>query len=225
MTMNSNPRRFELIVFDWDGTLLDSQAQIVDSMLATCTDLAMAPPTREAIKDIIGLGLPEALDELFPGTGPEVRLRITDTYRRHFLGTSAPSKLFPGALDTLRELHGQGYLLGIATGKGRRGLDRSLAEAGVADLFHVTRCADEAFSKPHPQMLLDVLDVLGVDPARTLMVGDTEYDMQMAVNAGTASLAVNYGVHDESRLMRHNPLGCIHAISDIKQWLSNNPRG
>lgn len=224
MTMSNNPRRFELIVFDWDGTLLDSQQQIVDSMLATCADLAMTAPSREAVRNIIGLGLPEALDELFPGTGPDERLRITDTYRHHFLGTSTPSRLFPGALETLHDLYGQGYLLGIATGKGRRGLDRSLAEAGVADLFHATRCADEAFSKPHPQMLLDVLDVLGVDPARTLMVGDTEYDMEMAVNAGTASLAVNYGVHDEPRLMRHDPLGCIHAISDIKQWLSDNSR-
>lgn len=224
MTMNDTPPRFELIVFDWDGTLLDSEAQIVDSMLATCADLDMVPPSREAISNIIGLGLPEALDALFPATGPGERLRITDTYRHHFLGTPTPSRLFPGALETLRDLNDRGYLLGIATGKGRRGLDRSLAEAGVADLFHATRCADEAFSKPHPQMLLDVLDVLGVEPARTLMVGDTEYDMQMAVNAGTAALAVNYGVHDEQRLMRHNPLGCIHAISDIKQWLGNEPR-
>lgn len=219
--MNNTKRRFELIVFDWDGTLLDSQAQIVGSMLATCADLAMAPPTREAIKNIIGLGLPEALDELFPGTGPDLRQRITDTYRRHFLGTAMPSKLFPGVVETLRELHGQGYLLGIATGKGRRGLDRSLAETGVEDLFHATRCADEAFSKPHPQMLLDLLDVLGVKAARTLMVGDTEYDMQMASNAGTASVAVNYGVHDEQRLLGHNPLGCINTISDIKLWLSH----
>ncbi len=220
MTMNDTKRRFELIVFDWDGTLVDSQEQIVGSMLAACADLAMAPPAREAIKDIIGLGLPEALDALFPGTGPEVRLRITDTYRRHFLGTAMPSKLFPGVQDTLHELYGQGYLLAIATGKGRRGLDRSLAETGLEDLFHATRCADESFSKPHPQMLLDLLEGLGVEPAHTLMVGDTEYDMQMACNAGTASLAVGYGVHHEQRLLGHNPLGCINAIADIKQWLS-----
>ncbi len=219
--MNPTKRRFDLIVFDWDGTLLDSQEQIVGSMLATCADLAMAPPPREAIKDIIGLGLPEALDALFPGTGPEVRLRITDTYRHHFLGTTTVSKLFPGVSDTLHELYAQGYLLAIATGKGRRGLDRSLAETGLEALFHATRCADEAFSKPHPQMLLDLLDLLGVEPAHTLMVGDTEYDMRMADNAGTASLAVNYGVHDEQRLLRHHPLGCINAISDIKLWLGH----
>jgi phosphoglycolate phosphatase len=214
-------RRFELIVFDWDGTLLDSQEHIVGTLFATCADLAITPPTREAAKDIIGLGLPEALEKLFPGTGPEERLRITDTYRRHFLGKPSPSKLFPGVMETLHRLHTQGYLLGIATGKGRRGLDRSLEEFGLSELFHATRCADEAFSKPHPQMLLDLLEMLGVAAANTLMVGDTEYDMQMANNADTASLAVDYGVHDKQRLMRHNPLGCINAIGEIQQWLDH----
>lgn len=212
-------RRFELIVFDWDGTLIDSQEQIVASFLAACGGLGLEPPGRDAIKDIIGLGMPEALERLFPGSGSDLHERVTRTYRYHFLGSRVPARLFPNVRRTLVELHAEGYLLAVATGKGRRGLDRSLEETGCRHLFHGTRCADESFSKPHPQMLLDLMDALGSTPERTLMVGDTEYDMQMAGNAGTAALAVDYGAHEKERLLRHRPLGCINAIGEIKHWL------
>lgn len=214
--------RFALIVFDWDGTLLDSEEQIVDCLFATCADLAMEAPERDTIKNTIGLGLPEALEMLFPGAGPQVHGRITETYRRHFLANRTPAVLFPGVGETIAELHAAGYLLGIATGKSRRGLERALSETGFQHLFHGTRCADESFSKPHPQMLLELMDELDVDPGETLMVGDTEYDMQMAANAGTAAVAVNYGVHDKDRLLRHGPLACIDAIGEIKQWLAGH---
>jgi phosphoglycolate phosphatase len=217
--MASLKRRFELIVFDWDGTLMDSHEQIVASFVAACGELDLEPPGRDAIIDIIGLGMPEALEALFPGAGTVLHAHITGSYRRHFLESRVPAGLFPGAHGTLSELRAAGYLLAIATGKGRRGLDRSLEATACGHLFHATRCADESFSKPHPQMLLDLMDVLGSAPERTLMVGDTEYDLQMAGNAGTAALAVDYGAHDRERLLRHRPLGCINAIADIKHWL------
>jgi len=215
-------RRFALIVFDWDGTLLDSEQQIVDCMFATCAELALAAPERDTIRNTIGLGLPEALEMLFPGGRGGLHGRITETYRRHFLANRTPAPLFPGAAQTVTALSEAGYLLGVATGKSRRGLQRALTETGLGPLFHGTRCADESFSKPHPQMLLDLMDTLGAEPAETLMVGDTEYDMQMAANAGTAALGVNYGAHDRSRLLAHGPLACIDAIADIKQWLADH---
>lgn len=214
-----NKHRFKLVVFDWDGTLLDSEDQIVTSLFATCEELGLASPSREAVKNIIGLGLSEALEQLFPSAGKDLHERIIDSYRHHFLTHRAPARLFQGVVETLHQFQADGYLLGVATGKARRGLDRSLEETGCKALFHATRCADEAFSKPHPQMLQDVMDVLGAEPRDTLMVGDTEYDMQMANNAGTAAVAVDYGVHDKERLLRHEPLGCIRAIAELRQWL------
>lgn len=217
--MTGVERRFDLIVFDWDGTLLDSEAQIVGSFLATCTDLELAPPGRGAIRDIIGLGLHEALKVLFPAH-EAVYPRIIECYRHHFFASRIPAPLFADALDTLTGLRAAGYLLGIATGKGRRGLERALTETGCAPLFHATRCADECPSKPHPQMLLELMEAVGAEPARSLMVGDTEYDMEMARNAGAAALAVSYGVHARERLLRHRPLACIDRLSELQGWLA-----
>jgi len=211
---------YSLIVFDWDGTLMDSQARIVDCLQAGFVDAGQPPPSRAAAADVIGLGLDEAMARLWPAADVAQRQIVADHYRRHFLGDHpTPTALFPGAVETLDWLRAQGYLLAVATGKSRRGLDLSLAQTGLAGYFQATRCADESFSKPHPQMLLELMDALGAEPARTLMIGDTEYDLQMAANAGTGALAVCYGVHAPERLRALGPLACLDSLAAIPVWL------
>lgn len=217
----NNP--IQLLIFDWDGTLMDSEARIVACMRAAVADLGLAPLPHARMSNVIGLGLPEAIEMLFPGSDETFAREFVARYRHHFLGhEQTPSKLFPGAYDTLQTLHELGYGLAIATGKGRRGLDQALKETGCDRFFHVTRCADEAASKPHPEMLIDIFGTLGIDPKAGLMIGDTEYDMQMANNALTHALAVSYGVHSADRLLKHSPLGCLDDICDLPGWLTAN---
>jgi phosphoglycolate phosphatase len=211
---------FKLLVFDWDGTLMDSEARIVACMQAAAADLGLGVPADERVRDIIGLGLREAVTALIPEADDALVQRIADRYRLHFLNQNqTPSPLFSGAAEVLHGLYDQGYLLAVATGKGRRGLDKVLAETGFDRLFHATRCADETFSKPHPEMLLQLMDELGVTAAETLMIGDTEYDLQMANNARAWGLAVSYGVHARERLLQQGPLGCLDDIRDLGAWL------
>jgi len=199
---------------------MDSEARILDCVKAAVTDLRLPLPPDEAISDIIGLGLREAIDRLFPGADEELYQGIVDGYRRHFLeGSRVPSRLFAGSREVIETLAARQYLLAVATGKGRMGLDAVLESTETAALFHATRCADEAFSKPHPAMLEQLLEELGVSPGEALMIGDTEYDMQMAANAGVAALAVSYGVHPPERLLRHAPLGCLNDIRELPGWL------
>jgi phosphoglycolate phosphatase len=214
------PRDVRLIVFDWDGTLMDSEAQIVSCLRAAVRDLSLDPLDDETLRNVIGLGLREAVDALVPGRDEEFHRTFIERYRNHWFN-SGVSSLFAGVRDMLDAFRRQRLLLGVATGKSRRGLNRVLGETGLAGCFDATRCADEAPSKPHPQMLLDLMDQLGVKPAQTIMVGDTEYDMEMAINAGTAKIAVTTGVHSEQRLNRHAPLVCLRRISDMPAWMSN----
>lgn len=214
-------RKFKLLVFDWDGTLMDSEARIVSCVHAAARDMAIEAPSEDRVRDIIGLGLKEALDKLFPGSDDPFKERFIEFYRHYFLHEdSTPSLLFPGARAVLNGLAGEDYLLAVATGKGRPGLDKVLKETGLKSLFHATRCADETFSKPHPEMLMQIMDELGVEPTDTLMIGDTEYDLQMAINAGTHGLAVSYGVHSVDRLKQFNPLGCLDDIAELSGWLN-----
>jgi phosphoglycolate phosphatase len=214
-------QRFELLVFDWDGTLMDSEARIVACLQGAIADLGLPVRDVAALRNIIGLGLAEAIETLFPGSDAATRQAVVERYRHHFLvADPTPSALFEGAAEVLHGLAAQGYLLAVATGKGRRGLDKVLEETGLGPLFHATRCADETFSKPHPQMLLELMEHLGADPQATLMIGDTEYDMEMARNARTHALAVSYGVHHPERLLRHQPLGCLDRIGDLPVWLN-----
>lgn len=212
------------MAFDWDGTLMDSEARILSCMRGAVTDLGLDLPSDEAIRNIIGLGLKEAVTGLFPGADESLIQDLAERYRDHFLaGNSDPSPLFEGVAPLLEELRDAGYLLAVATGKGRRGLDHALIGSGLERLFHATRCADETLSKPHPQMLLELMDELGALPGETLMVGDTEYDMQMARNAGASGLAVSYGVHTVERLMGCEPLGCLNDIRELRDWLGRPP--
>ncbi len=219
--MSGLPERFDLVVFDWDGTLMDSQARIVACIQGAFLDAGQAPPSRDAASDIIGLGLDDAMARLWPGSDADQRAVVAAHYRRHFLVINeTPSELFPGARAMLERLTAEGYLLAVATGKSRVGLDRSLGETGLGDLFHATRCADETFSKPHPQMLLELMDELGVEARRTLMVGDTEYDLRMAANARAQALAVCHGVHAPERLLSLGPLACLESLVEIPEWLA-----
>jgi len=213
-------KTYELVVFDWDGTLMDSEAHIVTSMQHALKDLDLPVLSREKIRDIIGLGLREAIMRLLPGCGEDVLSAIIDRYRYHFF-TDDPCEPFMGAEQVLQDLHEAGYLLAVATGKGRRGLDRVLRSTGFSQYFTETRCADETHSKPHPQMLLDIMDILDVDAKRTLMVGDTEYDLEMANAARTAAVGVDYGVHTRERLMACSPLACLSSITELPEWLAN----
>jgi phosphoglycolate phosphatase len=179
-----NPSR--LLVFDWDGTLMDSVGTIVACTQAVIRELELGELPEETIRNTIGLGLRETVEVLVPGCDDPLFETIIESYRRHWYRTFRDTPvLFAGVETMLRDLSEEGYLLAVATGKSRRGLDFSLEQTGLGRLFHSTRTADEAFSKPHPQMLLDILSDLGVMPSEALMIGDTTFDLEMARNAGT----------------------------------------
>lgn len=213
-------KQYELIVFDWDGTLIDSEARIVNCMRAAIEDLQLPPRSHEQMRNVIGLGLHEALATLYPEGDHGIYQKLVEHYREHFLvKDKTPSELFAGVEALLDDLQARGHYLAIATGKGRVGLEKALDETGLREYFHFTRCADETRSKPHPQMLDEIMACCGVEPHDTLMIGDTEFDLQMANNAGTAVLAVSYGVHDKVRLLNCNPLACVDDIAALHGWL------
>lgn len=210
----------QLIVFDWDGTLMDSEGEILSCMRAAIRDLELEPRTDDELRNIIGLGLQEALRTLYPqGSNSELQ-QLTARYRHHFLESPRRrSELFPGVQEMIVELHEAGHFLAVATGKGRQGLNKVLRQTELEQYFHTTRCADECHSKPNPQMLHEIMDYLGVEADNALMIGDTEYDLQMATNAGVDSLAVSYGVHDTQRLIECQPLDCLSSVEELHDWL------
>jgi phosphoglycolate phosphatase len=213
------PRQFDLLVFDWDGTLMDSAAAIADSLQAACRDLGLPVPSVEQARYVIGLGLDDAMAHILPGLDPNHFPSVRERYRVHFLERDAGTSLFPGAAETITGLHGSGYLLAVATGKSRRGLDRALATTGLGPYFHATRCADEGHAKPHPGMLLGLMEQLGVAGDRTLMVGDTTHDMEMARAAGVPRLGVAYGAHAKESLLGYEPVACVDDFESLRQWL------
>ena len=214
-------RAYSLLVFDWDGTLADSLGHIVDSMQQASRALGIEQRTHDEIRNIIGLGMNEAMARLYPDLPAPAVAELVERYREFYLGMpDRPVALYPDAEQTLERLYEEGYLLAVATGKSRRGLERSLQETGLTRLFHTSRCADEAFSKPHPQMLEQIMELLGVSPRHTIMIGDTEYDLQMAGNAGASAIAVRYGAHEPERLLRHEPLACLDSLKELPGWLA-----
>ncbi len=209
-----------LIVFDWDGTLMDSETQIVNAIQGAIADLQLEARTTEACRNIIGLGLQEAVDALYPGRGERFTQSFVARYRHHWFSDTHASELFPGARETLELLKESGLALAVATGKGRAGLDKALRQTGLTELFSATRCSDETRSKPHPRMLNELLQELQVASQQALMVGDTEYDLQMANQAGVGPVAVSYGVHARERLLQHRPLVCLDRITELVDWLA-----
>ncbi|TIC83077.1 HAD-IA family hydrolase [Crenobacter intestini] len=212
--------QLELIVFDWDGTLMDSTAHIVRSIQRACEATGLPVPERAVASHVIGLALPRALATACPGQSNEAYRALEDAYRRAYLTGEETIELFDGVADALARWKARGTLLAVATGKSRRGLDRALAATGLAGLFDATRTVDECASKPHPQMLAEITSDLGVDAARTVMVGDTSHDLLMAANAGTHALGVSYGAHPVDTLAACQPAAIFDDFSALDAWLT-----
>jgi phosphoglycolate phosphatase len=220
--MKSTTTRFSLLVFDWDGTIADSLQPIVNSISYAIAKLGLPEKPEQAIKGIIGLGLEEALQRLCPGINDQQSRSMASYYREHYLSSTANNiRLYPGAAEIIKSLHKNGHELAVATGKSRRGLDKALQESGLNDFFHYSRCADETFSKPHPQMLEDIMGIFQTPPERVLMIGDSEHDLQMAKNAGICSAAVTYGAQDKEYLLKFEPLTCFNSLTELPQWLAH----
>ena len=213
------PRRFDLVVFDWDGTLFDSTTLIVRCIQAACRDIGVPVPDPAQAAYVIGLGLHDALQHVAPGLPPARYPELGARYRHHYLASQDALVLFPGTLEMLEALRGRQHLLAVATGKSRRGLDEALAHAQLQGLFDATRTADETAGKPDPRMLRELMAELGTSPARTLMVGDTTHDLQLAANAGAACVAVSYGAHAREAFVPHAPLFVAHSTRELHDWL------
>ena len=213
------PARFDLLVFDWDGTLFDSTALIVRCIQAACRDVGAAVPSDAQAAWVIGLGLDDALRHAAPGLPRERYGELGRRYRHHYFASQHELTLFDGVLPMLHGLRGRGHRLGVATGKSRRGLDEALNSAQLKGLFDATRTADETASKPNPQMLLELMDELQVAPERSLMIGDTTHDLQLGVNAGAACVAVSYGAHERDAFAPHAPLAVLHTAAELHEWL------
>lgn len=211
--------KYELVVFDWDGTLLDSAGAIVQAIQAACRDLEVPVPDDARARHVIGLGLIDAMRHAVPGLPSDQYPAVADRYRHHYLSGDHQLTLFEGVRDMLTRLQRAGHILTIATGKSRNGLDRALEHSGLGVFFQATRCADECHSKPHPQMLEELMAEFGRGPESTIMIGDTSHDLQMAINAGVGSLGVTYGAHPHEHLLEHQPLACFHSVKELDQWL------
>lgn len=214
-------RRYELIIFDLDGTLLDSAAKILGCLAAAATDVGIAHPGEEAARNIIGLGMEEAMAALFPDVQAAQRQQFLVRFREHYLYLDTTEiTCFPGVPQGLRQLTQDGYRLAIATGRPRRGLERVLAQTGLQSLFVASRCADEVHSKPHPRMLQEILEETNAHAEQAVVVGDTVYDMQMARSAGVDALAVSYGVHQADHLLQEGAVACVDSFPEVCAWLS-----
>ncbi|MBI1907313.1 MAG: HAD-IA family hydrolase [Rhodocyclales bacterium] len=211
---------YDLIVFDWDGTLMDSAGAIVHAILAACRDLGLPEPTEERARYVIGLGLADALAHAVPELSEDAYPEMVARYRHHYLSSDHQLVLFPGVFAMIEQLAGSGRMLGVATGKSRVGLNRALGHSGLGPFFRSTRCADECFSKPHPAMLHEIMDELGVVPERTLMVGDTTHDLDMASNAGVAGLGVSFGAHAPEALAQTSAVAVVDTPAALAAWLS-----
>lgn len=209
--------QFDLVIFDWDGTLFDSVGQIVASLQFAAKKFQQ-PLTDEAAKSIIGLGLPEVMQILFPQV-PELQDQILQCYADHYVANSTGDKWFDGVAELIHALKAQGKQVAVATGKSRKGLDRVLKQTQSAELFVATRAASETKSKPDPLMLQEILDVTGVALERAVMVGDTSYDLEMAQRLGMASIGVSYGVHTVETLQQFSPLAVVDDVQSLHQLL------
>lgn len=212
-----------LLIFDWDGTLIDSTGKITHCVQLAAEQVGLPILPRPTIKNIIGLGLPEAIQTLYPQADAVIREQLRIAYSDIFLSSDqdSSSSLYPGVAEGLLKLRQQGHQLAVATGKSRRGLNRVLTAFDWQDFFDATRCADETASKPNPLMLKQLLDELDTPVEQALMIGDTTFDLAMAQNAGMKSLAVSYGAHPIGHLKPLQPIDIIHHFSDIHPIIEN----
>lgn len=214
--------RYDLVVFDWDGTLMDSTRLIASCLQGACRDIGAPVPSYEDALYVIGLNMQDTLDRVVPTLGSEERQRLAERYRHHFLAREHEAPLYPGVPEMLADLHERGRRLAVATGKARRGLERALDATGLRAWFEATRCADEGFAKPHPDMLLMLLDMTGVESRRAIMVGDTIHDLELAANAGIDAIAVSYGAHPGELLATRPALARCDSVAALHAWLKTN---
>ena len=214
-------QHYKLIIFDWDGTLMNPVARIVSSMQLAAEQLALAKPSEKAVKDIIGLSLPKVYQQLFPNITARQVVQLNESYRRYYVELdTTPSPLFSGVTNLLELLISQGKQLAVATGKGRAGLDRVLLETKTSHYFTASRCADECRSKPAPDMVHSLLRELDIPAEHTVVIGDSHYDLLMAKNAGVDSIAVSYGVQEKSALLQQQPKMLVDSIAELTDLFS-----
>ncbi|UCD68308.1 MAG: HAD-IA family hydrolase [Betaproteobacteria bacterium] len=218
----TNPKKFDLLVFDWDGTLVDSAGHIAASIQAACADLDLPVPSIADARHVIGLGMHDALAYLVPQLEKGRYHELANRYRYHFLAGDEAVEIFPLVEEGIALLDEMGYTLAVATGKSRVGLDRALSRLAFGTRFTATRCGDEGFPKPHPDMLNHIMQVTDTSASRTLMIGDTSHDLQLAANAGAQALAVSYGAHGAASLEECQSLGCMDSFSEVLEWLEEN---
>ncbi|MBA0922165.1 MAG: HAD-IA family hydrolase [Nitrosospira sp.] len=215
-------KKFDLLVFDWDGTLVDSAGAIISSIKNAARDAELPEPSNIAARYVIGLGLREAAECLFPAISPQKFELLSNRYRHHYLALDSKISPFKGVIKIIETLHKKKFLLAVATGKSRAGFDRSLESSGLKNYFHSSRCADETSSKPNPLMLFELMEQFNIEAERTLMIGDTTHDLQMAINARVAGLGVTYGAHSRKNIESLTPFACVDSIMDLSSWLNTN---
>jgi phosphoglycolate phosphatase len=213
--------RYPLIVFDWDGTIIDSTGTIAECIQQAAAEMGLPVPNEERARHVIGLGLHDSLRQAVPDLPAARYAEFVALYRKYFLAREDTMKLFPGMPELLSHFSRK-HTLAIATGKSRKGLDRALDAGGLRQYFSASRCADETNPKPHPAMLLELMEQLEKEKSEVLMIGDTSHDLQMASAAGVDALAVTYGAHREEGLRACSPLGCFSSVNLLSEWLKNN---
>lgn len=212
--------RYALIVFDWDGTLMDSASGIAVCIQEASREMGLEVPTTERASHVIGLGLRDSLKFAVPDLPESAYEQFAALYRKHFLAREEGMNLFPGVRELLAGLHGTGYSLAVATGKSRKGLDRALGASGLKTYFRASRCADETNPKPHPAMLHELMSELSCGPGELLMVGDTSHDLDMAASAAVDAVAVTYGAHPAELLQARAPKGLVGSVAELRAWLT-----
>ena len=212
-------KQFDLIVWDWDGTLANSTGMITDAIVSAAAQVGLPALDPLAASNIIGLGLKESIHALFGNISAEKAQALAKQYTANYYAGESEIPLFEGAADTIKTLHKRGFKLAVATGKGRRGLNLALEHCGLSPYFHATKTVDECFSKPHPQMLDELMDALIVRPERTLMIGDTSYDLHMASNAGVPAVAVTFGAQSQDKLNSYYSIAMFNQFSELRSWL------
>jgi phosphoglycolate phosphatase len=209
-----------LIIFDWDGTLMDSTQKIITSMQLAAEECGLSVLESDVVKNIIGLGLPEAIHHLYPSVNAHSRGKLQQAYAKFYVDADrVPCEFFVGVEECLASLQLKGHKIAVATGKSRKGLHRVLSNINWLDKFDASRCADETASKPHPKMLFELMDELDFSKEETIMIGDTEYDLEMANNAQIKSIGVSYGAHARERLYKHSPIAVIDSVLELHDFI------
>ena len=217
-----SPNRYDLIVFDWDGTIMDSTGLIAECIQLAARDRGLPIPSTESAKSIIGLGIHESTLRLFPELDRAAQSAFALTYRKHFVSRDHEAPVYAGIRELLASLENPARFLAVATGKPRVGLERAFGHTGLKSTFHFSRCADEGFSKPHPEMLLKLMEFTAVPPERTLMIGDTIHDLELASNADVAAIAVTYGAHSAQLLATRQSVHMVDSVNELARWLNTN---